>query len=432
MAESANHARTLDRLASLPWIVGWAFALRVVAAVLVQRVADHKGTLCVFDDARIYWYLADQLRIGAPYVVDQWGVPHYALRTPGYPLFLAACQMVFGPKNVLAVRLSQALLGALGVWLLARLTAEIQADHEPKRPGWTAAHVAALWAATDPYAISTSSFLLSEALFVPLILAALWGLAVLWSERAVGQGVLVALGTGLASGAAVLAKPSWSAFVPALLLAWMAFAGRGRRIAALRGAALIVLAFATTMAPWWDRNARIYDGRFVPTALWAGASLYDGLHPDATGGSDMRFLNDPLIRSLDEESQDALLRTRALSFVRDQPIQALRLAAIKAGRFWSPWPNVETLRNPIVALVSTIIVVPFYTFMLIGLWDRRRDARALVLLLGPLLGTAALHMIFVGSIRYRIPVAVPAIGLAAFGVVSVAGRTTKNKHMTNN
>jgi hypothetical protein len=129
MAGSANHARTLNRLASLPWIVGWAFALRVVAAVLVQRVADHRGTLCVFDDTRIYWHLAAQLRQGAPYVVDQWGVPHYALRTPGYPLFLAACQMVFGPKNVLAVRLSQALLGALGVWLLARLTAEIQADH---------------------------------------------------------------------------------------------------------------------------------------------------------------------------------------------------------------------------------------------------------------------------------------------------------------
>ncbi|MEO6808456.1 MAG: 4-amino-4-deoxy-L-arabinose transferase [Isosphaeraceae bacterium] len=423
MAGSTNHARTLDRLASLPWIVAWGLALRVIAAVVVQRVADHKGTLCIFDDTRIYWYLADQLRQGAPYVVDQWGVPHHALRTPGYPLFLAACQMVFGPKNVLAVRLTQAALGALGVWLLAKLVVEIQADHEPKRPGWTAAHVAAAWAATDPYVITTSSLLLSEALFVPLMLAALWGLAALWSGQA---GSLAALGTGLASGAAVLAKPSWSAFVPALLLAWLAYAGRGKRGAAVRGSALVVLAFTATMAPWWVRNARIYDGRFVPTALWAGASLYDGLHPGANGGSDMQFLNDPIIRSLDEVTQDALLRARALSFVRNQPIQALHLAVVKAWRFWSPWPNVETLRNPVVALVSAALVLPFYAFMLIGLWDRRKDARALVLLLGPLLGTAALHMIFVGSIRYRIPVAVPAIGLAAFGILSITRRIQAN------
>lgn len=425
MAGSANQARTLDRLASLPWIVGWGLALRVVAAVLVQRVADHKGTLCLFDDTRIYWYLADQLRLGAPFVVDQWGVPHYALRMPGYPLFLAVCQTVFGPKNVLAVRLTQALLGALGVWLLARLVAEVQADREPRRPGWTAAHVAALWAATDPYVISTSSLLLSEALFVPLMLAMLWGLAALWSGRAGNQDAAVALGTGLASGATVLAKPAWSAFVPALLLAWLVCSGRGKRGAAVRGAALIALAFAATMGPWWVRNARVYDGRFVPTALWAGASLYDGLHPGATGGSDMRFLNDPMIRSLDEASQDALLRTRAWSFVRNRPIEALRLASVKAGRFWSPWPNVETLRNPAVALLSATLVFPFYVLMLIGFWDRRRDARALVLLLGPLLGTAALHMIFVGSLRYRIPVAVPAVGLAAIGTLK-ALRTIRN------
>ena len=61
-------------------------------------------------------------------------------------------------------------------------------------------------------------------------------------------------------------------------------------------------AWSSSMAPWWVRNARVY-GRFVPTALWMGASLYDGLNPAATGASDMRFLDEPEIWPLDERTR---------------------------------------------------------------------------------------------------------------------------------
>ena len=53
---------------------------------------------------------------------------------------------------------------------------------------------------------------------------------------------------------------------------------RSGRIAAARSALICALGVVLVMGPWWIRNARIY-GRFVPTALWIGASLYDGLNP---------------------------------------------------------------------------------------------------------------------------------------------------------
>jgi len=175
------------------------------------------------------------------------------------------------------------------------------------------------------------------------------------------------------------------------------------------------------MAPWWIRNARLF-GRFVPTAIWTGASLYDGLNPRATGASDMAFLGDPDVWPLDEEAQDAALRARAMRFAGEHPGRTLELAAIKGARFWSPWPNAETLRDPRLNAASALVTIPFYAGLLVGAWDRRRDARALTLLLGPLLWFAALHMVFVSSVRYRIPGAVPALGLAAIGWKGLAGR----------
>lgn len=426
MTEPTSPSRAGDRpgVSRLGLIVAGGFVLRASAAVAVDWVTKRRGKLCLFDDADIYWRLAEAIRAGKPYVVWQYDQPHHALRTPGYPLFLAGCQAAFGPST-LAVRLVQAALGAAGVWLVYRLTRRLWPEKAGSDRGWRSVPIlAALIAAAEPYSAASSALILSEGIFIPLMLLMLWGLASLWPA---GDGTkprhpgLVALGTGLAAGAGVLVRPSWALFVPLVLAAWIALAGRGRRVEAMRGAALVALGLAIAMGPWWARNARVF-GRFVPTALWVGASLYDGLRPDADGSSDMKFLDTPAIRHLDETTQDRTLRDRALAFARDHPGRALELAAVKAARYWSPWPNSDQFASPAVNLASAVITIPLYLLLLVGLWDRRHDPRALVLLAGPLLYFAALHAVFVSSIRYRIPAAVPAFGLAAAGLARVLGR----------
>ena len=430
MAESWSRLRGLDRLASLALVLEWSFGLRVIAADLVQWYAQRKGSLCIFPDTAIYWMLADAIRSGAPFEVDQWGVPHFSLRTPGYPIFLAACRMAFG-DGVLAVRLVQAALGTWSVWLVHRMARRVAGPGEPGKTGWTTPLIAAALAAADPYIVTTSAFLLTEAVFIPLMLVGLWGLAEIWpprGERPSPGWEFWALGTGAASGAAVLVRPSWLAFVPAMLGAWVALAGRGNRRSALKGSALVGLGLAVVMTPWWARNARVY-GRFVPTALWGGASLYDGLNPRATGASDMRFMEAPDIWPLDEEAQDAELRARAVAFARDHPGRAARLSAVKLARFWSPWPNADTFRSPAVNAASALVVLPQFALLALGAWDRRRDARALVVLAGPLVYFCVLHMVFVSSMRYRIPGAVPAMGLAAIGLGRALGLTSAGRSL---
>jgi 4-amino-4-deoxy-L-arabinose transferase-like glycosyltransferase len=424
MADPPSRLRLPAGRITLAMVLEWALGLRVLAAVLVHWYTQRKGDLCLFPDSRIYWLLAETIATGTTYEVLQWGDnPYFALRTPGYPLFLAGCRLVFGAR-VLPVRLVQAVLGTASVWLVYRLTARVvPARPSEQEQGMNIPLLAAVLAAIDPFFVATAALVLSEALFIPLMLLALWGLAVIWPGQGKDTGRpqpvwAWALGTGVALGAAVLVRPSWLLFVPLGIVAPLAVTiwSRTGRGAAVRGALLVIIGVVAVMAPWWVRNARIY-GRFVPTALWTGASLYDGLNPRATGASDMDwFLSEPDIWPLGEEAQDAELLARAVAFARAHPRRVLELAAIKAARYWSPWPNLKGWRSPVMMLASAFWNMPLLAAMAVGLWDRRRDARALVVLAGPLFYFSLVHMVFASSMRYRIPAEVPAMGLAAVGL----------------
>jgi hypothetical protein len=448
-ASSIRSERALPRPIAL--LLEIALALRVLTALAVEWYVQRQGAsrLCLFEDSKIYWALARTIRLGAPYEVLSYSdIPHGALRTPGYPLFLACSQAVFGERT-LPVRLLQGALGTLGVYLVYRLSCKIghadarfarahtglgdsecTAQTHPQRSAvrrgrLTPPLLAAGLVALHPFDMFTSALVLSEAVFQPLMLATLLGLAALWWDRSLkpGAAALVALGTGVAAGAAILVRPSWALFVPLVLTLWVGSQARGRRlpITAAQRAAVCALGVALVMAPWWARNFRLYGG-FLPTALWLGASLYDGLNERATGASDMTFLADDTIWPLDEQDQDAELTRRALAFTRDHPWQAGRLAVIKLGRFWSPWPNAAGFRTIGLAIACALMELPLFGLMALGAWSRRDDPRTWFVVAGPLLYFCALHLVFASSMRYRIPGEMPALSLAAFGWTNLTAR----------
>ncbi len=394
-----------------------ALAVRVLAADALQVYLERQGNgrPWLFPDTAVYWQLAQTIRDGATYQVVDWNdIPHFALRTPGYPLLIAVCLALFGDRT-LPVRLVQAVLGAFCVVLVHRLARVVLgAGSHGARGSVDAPRTAAWLIALHPYAVLGSVILLSEALFVPLMLLALVGLAVVWEGRGSqgGWGWLVAIATGAAAGAAVLTRPSWGLFPP-LVLAAMVCANRfrGRSIGT---AVLVVLGIVLVMAPWWVRNERVF-GRFVPTALWMGASLYDGLNPRADGSSDMRFMEDDLVWPLDEEDQDRELTRRAVAFAREHPGRALELAANKLGRYWRPWPRVEGVKGLVVIAVGAVVELPLLGLMVLGLWGWRREPRAWVLLAGPIVYFCVVHLVFASSMRYRLPGEPAALVLAAAG-----------------
>ena len=96
-------------------ILELALFLRVAAAVGVEWYVRRKspGRVCLFPDAEYYWSLAGTIRRGTLYEIMEWGdIPHFALRPPGYPVFLAGCRAVLADRP-LGARLAQAVLGML-------------------------------------------------------------------------------------------------------------------------------------------------------------------------------------------------------------------------------------------------------------------------------------------------------------------------------
>jgi hypothetical protein len=193
----------------------------------------------------------------------------------------------------------------------------------------------------------------------------------------------------------------------------------------------MLLGLCVAMTPWWIRNYRV-AGRFVPTSLQIGASLYDGLSPTATGASDMRFVGAFVaqqraadaqpgadIQGLFEDRLDRRLRSTAVTWAEQHPGRALELAAIKFARMWSFVPNASEFQSTSLRLILAATYTPVILLALVGAWRfARRDWPCLLCVL-PAVYFTCLHVIFVSSIRYRQPAMLPLIVLAAAAVTHV-------------
>jgi 4-amino-4-deoxy-L-arabinose transferase-like glycosyltransferase len=396
-------------------ILAVALAARLAAGTWWQARLDERRAF-YFPDSAGYWELARTLARGEPY---QYLSPEARVfRAPGYPFLLAGLYILFpdGPP-VMAGRVLSAILGTAAVAVAGWWTAQLF----DARAGMIAGGITALY----PGSVAMGAFVLSEAPFCPLMLAqlALWGMA--RRAAATKQAILWSLAAGTAGGLATLVRPSWLLFTPFAIAAGLVFAAQRRR-QVITGAVMCT-ALALVMLPWWIRNARV-TGHFVPTTLQVGASLYDGLNPDATGASDMSFVPKMAALVRAEEAQargsevfeyrlDRRLAREALDWTFSHPRRALELAGVKFARIWNVWPNEPAFRGWSVRLVMLATYVPLLILSLLGAWRFTAAGWAYVLAWLPAVYITLLHVVFVGSLRYREP-AMMALAVLAAGVLA--------------
>jgi len=313
---------------------GW-FLTAILALALVLRLAAGMwwqerlpaGKKFGFGDSESYWELGRTIARGQPF---EYGPDRLKIfRTPGYPAILAPLFLASDEPPVFWGRAVSAVLSTLAVAAVAAL-ATLLFDR-------ATALVAAAVAAVYPEAIALGAFVLSEAPFTPLMMLNLvfWTLAYRSPhaprEEIISRSEMPTMGwsfaSGIAGGLAVLMRPSWLLFLPFAALIGFAAVRDTRKHAVV--CLVMLIGLCLTLLPWWARNYRV-AGRFVPTTLQVGASLYDGISPMASGASDMRFVGQFVAeqraadaqpgsdtKGLFEDRLDARMRRAAIDWARN-------------------------------------------------------------------------------------------------------------------
>jgi len=432
------------------WIPLVGICIRLAAAWGWQySISD--PTCFKFGDSDTYWLIAKNIADGNSY---QYGSSDSRVfRAPLYPLFLVPWTYFVGENAqvsrtaVLAARFAGCVLGglciALVIWLARPLANKIG--------GHPLAISAGLWAGLlvvlYPGAIGMSVFVLSEAIFCPFMLLSLGAtfIAIDREENSFRyrQWMLVA---GLCSGLACLARPSWSLW-PIVLFPYLLLMSGGLSIQSRRflnvtklfrllvACIFFLLGICIAMSPWWIRNYAVV-GKFVPTTLQVGASLYDGWHPGATGSSDenMFFVNAFIDAQREEDSQmlqqgksldgtlewriDRRLRNAAIQWARENSSDALRLGLIKWLKTWSPFPVAKELGSDAVRWMEAIGYSSIMLLGAVGLWKSRCVLGAWLFAM-PCVYFALLHMFFIGSVRYRQPAVLVMCVLGGLGCATL-------------
>ena len=265
---------------------------------------------------------------------------------PLYPYFLAAVYAVFG-HSIPAVRVVQALIGAGSVamaWHIGRRLAG-------PTPGLLAAAILAGY----PFLLYYTGQLLTETLFIGLILATVSaGIEAMRAGRVRWFVIL-----GVAGGLAAMGRAEAFAFTLAYVpwCAWFARPRVGRRwVLAL---SVGWLAAAATLAPWTIRNTVTF-GRPIITTTKLGYNLYKYYHPEMTPDQTVRVVPFPNLDGLDEPARADLMQRLGTGFMLNDPARTAQFMAAKFLLLFKLTPSNDATRGyALISLLSFGLLLPF-------------------------------------------------------------------------
>ena len=325
-----------------------------------------------------------------------------AFTAPLYPLFLSGIYRLFGVSYVNA-RIAQAFVGTASVFLVFLLGRAIFSE----KIGLIASFISAFY----PFFIFFTGLLLTETLFILLFLSLIYLLQRMMTTRKIHY----VIGAGLIAGLCILTRPIIAYFLPFALFIILLATRHNKRQIISYGFLIIILA-AAVLSPWIIRNYQRF-GKFIPLTTGGGITLYDSNNPRATGGSAYEnIIWTEEMRRMNEVELDRHFRREAIRFIVNNPGRTIQLAGIKFKRFWNIVPNAPGYTSLRYRLISIFSYGPVLLFGIGGIILTAKKWRKAVLLYLPIVFFVLVHLIILGSIRYRVPVMPFVIIFAAYAL----------------
>jgi tetratricopeptide (TPR) repeat protein len=350
-------------------------------------------------------------------------------QTPLYPYSLAVIYTICG-HSIWAVRLVQAMFGAVACVAIARAGARFFSEHV----GWTAGVLLALY----PPAIFFDGILQKASLDLLLMTTLLWALGA--AQALPVARLFIAVGALL--GAMTLNRENSAALVPviAVWIVWLSWGHQRRE--GIRRLFALALGTALVLLPVGLRNYYV-GGAFLLTTAQMGPNFYIGNHHGADGGYapmragrgepgfeafDARLIaEDDLKKPLSSREVSQYWMARSADDIRTAPADWLRLLARKWFLTWNALESIDAESLQTHAQFSPLLNVLRYSLhfgvicplAMLGIWLTRSEWRKLWILYALLLTFALAVTAFYVFARYRYPLAPVAILFAAAGLIGL-------------
>lgn len=318
-------------------------------------------------------------------------------RPPGFAFFLAAVFFVFG-KSVLAAQLANCLLGSATVvfsCLIGR-----------KMFGRVTGVIAAALLCFYPYLVAYTREPLSET-FLTFVIAAAMLRVMIAAERPSLRNCAWA---GLAIGLAGLTK---STILPFFVLAcgWLWWQTGRFRTGLLTGLFTLLV-----ILPWSFRNYFFYQGSYVMPVSTPWQSLYGSSCDEAlwqeTAGSFDRPMDPkmtepaipkdwPYLMTLPVPERDRICREKAITWIKANPDKFYYLLSRRFLHFWRLYPMMAYKWQKYAAMATSGLYIPLAFAGLLLSWRRFRQTSLFAALF---LSFTLVHIFFVTTLRYRVPI----------------------------